>query len=118
MSAHAVAIAAMPTRVTVRTSRKDLYQSIFALQVLLLVLTVALLDGLEEDLAQVDGGDVDIDGAALAAKLGDGVGVAAGEDGDLAAVAAHLLDPEDGFESRRCSGEAERDAAVVLADLL
>src|SRR5690349_8984289 len=107
MSTQATAMAAAPTRVTVRISRRDLYQSIFALQMLLLVLPVAFLHGLKKDFAQVDGRDVDVDCSALAPHLRDGVGIAAGEDGDLAAFAAHLLDAEDRLKPRRGAGEAE-----------
>src|SRR5437660_8306129 len=113
-----MAMAAMPTSVTVRISRSDLYQSIFVLQVMLLVLSIALLHRLQEDLAQTYGRDIDVDCAAFAAQLGDSISVAASQNDDLAAVAAYLLDAEDGLESWRWSSEAKGDAAIVLANLL
>lgn len=86
---------------------------------LLLVDLILLLDGIEEDLTEADGRDVDIDGVALAAEAGNRVGVTAGENGDLAAADASALDAvEFGWKRGGRVREAEGDAAIVFADLL
>src|ERR1700743_925494 len=115
MKMQATAMAAMPRRMKVRVSRQDLYQYI----VLLLRAEMVLLpDGFEEDLAEAEGRDVDIDSVAFAAELGDGFGVAAGENGDLVAIHASALDAvEVRWKRWRVACETEGNAAVFFAYL-
>src|SRR5579883_1225283 len=89
----------------VRVSSQALYQSIGI-----------LLDGLEEDFAQGERGDIDGAGVKRASALHHLIGVAAGEDAHLIAARADAFYAgELEFEARGIEGKNQIDLAVGLA---